>query len=47
LTIKDNGIGFVSQVEIREGFGLIGMRERATLLGGSFAGLRNGLGNTD
>lgn len=37
LTIKDNGIGFVTQVEKREGFGLIGMRERATLLGGSFA----------
>lgn len=37
LTIKDNGIGFVTHLEKREGFGLIGMRERATLLGGSFA----------
>lgn len=37
LTIKDNGIGFDPNIDNREGFGLIGMRERATLLGGSFA----------
>lgn len=37
LTIRDNGVGYSTDGIKREGFGLIGMRERATLLGGSFA----------
>ncbi|AXS80681.1 PAS domain S-box protein [Dechloromonas sp. HYN0024] len=36
LVIKDNGVGIQVESTKREGFGLIGMRERSTLLGGSF-----------
>jgi len=35
LRIRDNGIGFDSDVPAQSGFGLISMRERAKLIGGS------------
>jgi two-component system, NarL family, sensor histidine kinase DevS len=34
IEIKDNGVGFEPSL-VREGFGLVGMRERAALLGGT------------
>lgn len=37
LSIRDNGVGFDPQALPEGGFGLIGMRERARLLGGEFA----------
>jgi PAS domain S-box-containing protein len=37
LTIRDNGLGFASDPARGEGFGLIGMRERARNLGGQLA----------
>jgi signal transduction histidine kinase len=38
LTIKDNGIGLLDQaVESRRSFGLLGMQERAQLIGGKLA----------
>lgn len=37
LTIRDNGVGFDPQALPKGAFGLIGMRERARLLGGEFA----------
>ena len=37
LTIRDNGIGFARDPARGEGFGLIGMRERARNLGGQLA----------
>lgn len=36
LTIQDDGRGFVTEGAVSSRFGLIGMRERARLLGGSF-----------
>jgi two-component system sensor histidine kinase NreB len=36
LSVSDDGIGFDSTENISNGFGLISMRERAKLLGGSF-----------
>lgn len=36
LSVSDDGIGFDSSEDISKGFGLISMRERAKLLGGSF-----------
>ncbi len=37
MTIKDNGLGIDSEAELKpDSFGLIGMRERAILLNGSF-----------
>jgi signal transduction histidine kinase len=35
LQVQDNGIGFDTDVPTRSGFGLISMRERAKLIGGS------------
>jgi two-component system, NarL family, sensor histidine kinase UhpB len=35
LTIEDDGVGFVPRAARQKGFGLTGMRERATALGGS------------
>jgi signal transduction histidine kinase len=35
LSINDNGIGLDPKVQAKDGFGLIGMRERARLLGGT------------
>jgi two-component system, NarL family, sensor histidine kinase DevS len=34
IEVKDNGVGFEPSL-VREGFGLVGMRERAALLGGT------------
>jgi signal transduction histidine kinase len=34
IEVSDNGLGFEPNL-FREGFGLVGMRERATLLGGT------------
>ena len=36
LSVRDDGIGFDSTQDLSKGFGLISMRERAKLLGGSF-----------
>ena len=36
LSVSDDGIGFDSSEDISKGFGLISMRERTKLLGGSF-----------
>ena len=35
LQVEDNGVGFDTDVTSRSGFGLISMRERAKLIGGS------------
>lgn len=37
LTIKDNGVGFAQNAARGSGIGLIGMRERVHILGGSFS----------
>ncbi len=37
LIVEDDGSGFILDERKRAGFGLTGMRERATLLGGSFS----------
>ena len=37
LSVRDNGIGLDTEVKSEGAFGLIGMRERARLLGGTLA----------
>jgi two-component system sensor histidine kinase UhpB len=34
IEVRDDGVGFEANL-VREGFGLVGMRERAALLGGT------------
>jgi signal transduction histidine kinase len=36
MTILDNGVGFASRCPIAGHYGIVGMRERAKLLGGTF-----------
>src|SRR5207302_7875668 len=47
LAIRDNGIGFEPRREARDHYGIVGMRERAKLLGGRLrVGSRPGIGTT-
>jgi signal transduction histidine kinase len=36
LTVQDNGVGFDPRAPLQGRFGLLGMRERARLIGGAF-----------
>ena len=46
LTVTDDGRGFPSFGELRPGLGLIGMRERAVLMGGDLETAANDCGGT-